>query len=688
MSAIISDKFRIYNAEAFLDALGDDYFDLDGNFIGNNDPLIERNQMYFFVGRPQSWEPTLEVYGRVDAAAGWAGSVGDQVSVGTPGVDFTADVVAVYEDVLVLGNVSGSSGNLTTPPAGSTLTVQAGGAAAGSTATTGVYRFADEDTTVPTAFDNTREFYEVYDDIIAAKRMTVEYTRAVVRRYNWALTGTDVYDMYRHDYSFAGAPNTGTIGKPGSNAVTDRGQPLPQEDNLGDMKFYVMNGDYEVWKCLYNGSSEANPNGIAATIEPTRNPSLPAIYRDPVNGEREQGLFCENVAPSGPLSVAAPGPVQFREANGYVWKFMYKLPIDDVLRFLSTDFMPVSLQVPNNGSDRLQTEQIAQDGAILSVYLRSAQSAGLPVGGPYFAPVVGDGTGAVVSFEVDGTNNIINLAIAADGTGYTYGSVILETGTTTPEPNGVFDSWNDPETGGDGFATATGTVIGAGGGDGADIEVIIAPKGGHGAGASSTPVAGARSIEREFNAKRIMANIRLTYAEGDGDFPVDNDFRRIVILKDPTTSLAVGDAETLSNLKVIRVSPSAAGFQPDDDISQVLAGGGTAKGKVVSVETLSPSGDELLSYYQSQVEHKDRGVVREFDNGVTAVNPVTTPSNQSNESGTVVNFDGTEGAIVLVAGVRDTEFNPNTGDILYQENRRLITRAPDQIEDIKLVIEF
>ena len=48
-------------------------------------------------------------------------------------------------------------------------------------------------------------------------------------------------------------------------------------------------------------------------------------------------------------------------------------------------------------------------------------------------------------------------------------------------------------------------------------------------------------------AKRIMTNIRLTYDEGAGDFPVDNDFRRIGIIQDPydfgTTDFA--DSATL-----------------------------------------------------------------------------------------------------------------------------------------------
>ena len=47
-----------------------------------------------------------------------------------------------------------------------------------------------------------------------------------------------------------------------------------------------------------------------------------------------------------------------------------------------------------------------------------------------------------------------------------------------------------------------------------------------------------------------------------------------------------------------------------------------------------------------------------------------------------VTFDASNG------GLAYPEIHPNSGDIVYIENRRQITRAPDQIEDIKLVIEF
>ena len=39
-------------------------------------------------------------------------------------------------------------------------------------------------------------------------------------------------------------------------------------------------------------------------------------------------------------------------------------------------------------------------------------------------------------------------------------------------------------------------------------------------------------------------------------------------------------------------------------------------------------------------------------------------------------------------GYAKPEVQPNSGDVIYIDNRGAITRAGDQIEDIKIVIEF
>ena len=693
MSPKISDKFRIYNAEQFLSALGDDYYNEVDDFVAGPYSQVERDNMYFFVGRPQNWGSTLEIYNQ-DALDF---QVGEDVFVGADlataeASGFAARVTAVYEYTLLLEDIRGASATASKPTAGDTLN----GNVSGATATTGLYRYGDPDD-VPDPLDNDAEYFELYDDMIAAKRMTVEYTRAVVARYTWSLAaGAQYYDMYRNDYS---PTNARIEGKPG-DAITGLLIPGAYE-TLGASKFYVMNQNYEVWKCIYNGS-ELDPAGqvqaVPALRRPTRSPALPTdgVY------DGATGFFAED---TGTFATAGPqyyGPGIFPTqpyANGYVWKFMFQLPVDDVLRFLSTDFMPI----PNNisatdGSDRANTESLAIDGAVDS-YLIEKKSTTLVDRAPdsgvgYFAPVLGDGTGAVAEIFTSG-NEIVAVKAAVRGSGYTYGHVAMVDGASVNgAAYGLFNTLADAQGTG-----ATGGVAGLVEGTVGAVEVIIGPKGGHGAADATAYPGNERLIEREFNAKRIMTNIRLAYAEGKGDFPVQNDFRRIGIIRNPESAdLAARATElSLTNLKSISLNGVGANaFAIDGEITQTLSTGGTAKGRVVSTKDYG-SGKVLLRYYQSRIEHTDFGVVRAFEDSTTAAFPVVQASTsaQGNVTANDPNTDAPaawtaelESEVTITNGVADTEFVRDTGDVIYLENRRLITRAEDQIEDIKLVIEF
>ena len=184
-----------------------------------------------------------------------------------------------------------------------------------------------------------------------------------------------------------------------------------------------------------------------------------------------------------------------------------------------------------------------------------------------------------------------------------------------------------------------------------------------------------------------MTNIRLTYAEGSGDFPVDNDFRRIGIIKDPfnwgTTTFATGD--TLSGLKAVKITGASADYIPDEEISQTVTGG-TARGTVVSwtLDSVSTTAG-VLKYLQTNDAHTDQGVVRAFESN--AANAIS--GGQSAAAGNVdTGYSNTLLGSTFASGLAAPEIENNSGDVIYIENRRLITRAPDQIEDIKLVIEF
>jgi hypothetical protein len=609
MAAIISDKFRIFNAEQFLESLSE----------GPSETSEQRTRMYFFVGRSQRWDAYLEIYSKSATAF----VAGQEVYVGSTygAATFKAKIRLVTENSLVLFDVLPST--TSTPTAGSTIKGWNGTADTGAQALTGVYRYSTEEIP-PVPLDNQTEKYDIYDDLIAAKRVTSSYARSVIRRYNWDVVANPKYDMWKPDYS-ATPGGGGQIGKSSATGAT----------SISDAKFYVVNSNYEVFKCLYNGETPTNPTGVNATYEPKTTPSSG-------QGTYSDGIYQE-------------------PSKAYIWKYMYTIPTDDVLRFLSTDFMPI---VEKTNPSRVDTVAAAVDGAV-DIVLIEAFGANLP-NGTHYAPIVGDGSGGKVEIVV-ASGAISSVEVTAPGSGYTYGSINLITGTGSgATANGLFSN--------SGLTTPVTVASNATGA----LEPIISPQGGHGS-----------NMEQELNGKRVMLNIRLTYAEGSGDFPVDNDFRRIGIVRDPirsgTSDFATED--TLSGVYAVKIEGATANFIPDETISQTVTGG-TAFGTVVSWTLDSGSTTSgVLKYIQSPLLHRDNGVVRPFASN--ASNAVT--GENSLASG-AVDTTLTDGTVILgktfVDGLALPEIKNNSGEVIYIENRRLITRAPDQIEDIKLVIEF
>ena len=607
MAAIISDKFRIFNAKQFLESLTE----------GPTDTSAEKTRMYFFVGRPQPWRAYLEIYSKNATAF----SVGDEVYEGTygPGV-FRATIAAVNDSALLLTDVFGGAGVNTAPALGTALKCRTGGdgtngsgSDTGATAKSGIYRYATEDVP-PLPLDNQREKRNLYDELIAAKRITDTFARTVIRRYNWDLVANPKFDMWKPDYA-ATPGGGGQIGK----------QTATGQNSIADAKFYVMNSSYEVFKCLYNGENPSNTTGQNATEEPTTAGG---------NYNSSTGLYTETTG-----------------AN-YIWKYMYTISTDDVLKFLSSDFLPIVL---SNNASRQAVEAAAVDGAADVVLIEDA-GLDLPASDTLYTTIKGDGTGGIVEFitNVDGT--ITSARIVARGSGYTYANVLLTNGNLFAEQALSTNVTTGPN------------AVGA-------LEIVLPPEGGHGS-----------DHETELNGKRVMTNIRLTYAEGSGDFPVDNDFRRIGIIADPfnfgTTTFST--AETLSGLKSLKITSATADYSVDEKIQQTVSGG-TAYGTVVSWTLDSGSTTAgVLKYIQTTDAHTDQGVVRPFESSGNAVGGET-----STASGNVdtTNNDTLLG-VTFSSGLATPEIENNSGDVIYVENRRLITRAPDQIEDIKLVIEF
>jgi hypothetical protein len=631
MAAIISDKFRIFNAQQFLESLS------EGSPAGSAGDLSEdRTRMYFFVGRPQNWDTYVEIYDQ----EGGSFLPEQEVFVGTDYASavWKATIRSVSENSLTVYSVFPNS--LNTPALGDRILKgynPVTSAVTGVTAVAGVYNYGSE-SSPQSPLDNQADKYRVFDDLIAAKRITNApgqpgFARAVVTRYNWDTTLNTVFDMWKPDYAptpttgvAPGIPNQGLVGKQGVTGAS----------SIASAKFYVMNSDYAVFKCLYNGE-DVTPGGFTASDEPREEGIVNGIYEG---------------------------------TDGYIWKYLYTIGTTDVLRFLSTDFMPIVL--PSNQS-RQGTEAAAVDGSINVTLIRNAGD-NLPTG-THYAPIVGDGQDGVVQLVVNAGGSITSATVVDPGQGYTYASVPLETGVAASNARYPYGLYNAVD-----FDSTTGNPVTVGATAFGELEPILPPQGGHGS-----------NMELELNAKRVMTNIRLTYAEGSGDFPVDNDFRRIGILRDPlnygTTTKAT--SETLNGLYAVKLENVTDNFSTVNEgeiITQVLNNGTIAKGQVVSWtldEGSTTSG--VLKYFQSPEVHTDNGVVRQFAAGTNPIIGSTSGAEGDVDAATTgVQILG----VTFTNGVGTPDFEPNSGEIIYVENRRLITRAADQIEDIKLVIEF
>jgi len=414
------------------------------------------------------------------------------------------------------------------------------------------------DTVIPTPTDTTVAPFIHHNDMIAAKLINSSDVSHVVKRTNW--TSGTVYHEYDHS-----------------------------RDDLIDRTFFVMNANYNVYKCIDNNG------GLASTVEPTG-----------------QGN-----------DITGPG------LDGYRWKFMYEVQQADVLKYVTTDWIPIKYLPTDDDTKQWDVQQAAIDGELEHIAVSNggtgyitgdgaAQATGNTTttinlaqtetavndtfigSSVYIKSGLGNGQLRLITDYVNsGTDRLLTVTPAWDanktpdttsnyevrptvtvtatdqGSGGTAGTVRCSTVTA-----GVVKSI--VATGGTLYRAATATLTTTGGvgqGSGCVLTPRISPKGGHGSNAI-----------KELGGAYVMINVRLEGTEA-GKFDVGDDFRKVVLIANPI------------------------------DTSTGLVATGTA-------------------------------------------------------------YDG------VGTGSADNELKEDTGDIIYVEYRAPIMRASDQTEDVKLVVEF
>tara|TARA_B100001093_G_scaffold325121_1_gene310243 strand:- start:7412 stop:8917 length:1506 start_codon:yes stop_codon:yes gene_type:complete len=461
---------------------------------------------------------------------------------------------------------------------------------------------ATTDNNPPTPVDSVAPESYYWDDMLAAKLISSK--SYVIPRRDFSTSSA--FDMYRHDVGGVSTGNYGTTKTTSSSGAT----------NVFDSTFFFKTAEHKVYKVLYNGDQLQTGASNISGSEPTSTNNAP-----------------------------------FWQDNNYYIKYMYTMTTSEIQNFLTTDFMPVTV---NANAD-------ANRGVYVFMVTSGGTYTGVP-DGDYYTKLRGDGSGGIVKLKVtSGTIQELGSTAAfsqmqANGTGYSFANfdlagtnIYTDASASTLISGSILTSWNG--------ATA------------ATIKAIIEPAGGHG----TDDIA-------ELGGHYVMLQSKLE--PSDSDVVQVNDFRRVGIVKNPK-DFATNAVSTLSTARTTNAILMASGgngtYQVDEKITQATTG---AVGTVVEWDATN----RILYYVQEKYTNYGLDANQNLTafsgaNAVTGANSnaVFTPATSTS---------GTTNGVVFASGYANPELSRDTGEIIYVENRRAISRASDQTEDIKVVVEF
>ena len=480
---------------------------------------------------------------------------------------------------------------------------------------------ADWETTPPAPIDNFNQEDNYWDTMVALKKINKSDVRQVVRKNTW--TSGITYDMYRNNISAT------DVSQP-SGAVT-----------LYDANYYILNSDYRVYICLQNGTSPDNPSGRPSLDEPT--------FTD--------------------LEPRAAGT----SGDGYIWKFLYTISPSDIVKFDSTNYLPVPQDWSTNTTDAAVRNNASSSGQLKIVTITD-RGVGVGTANKVYTqiPIKGDGSGGEATVTTNNDAKVSNVTVSNGGSDYTFGTLDLAAkgieGTTNPSFN-----------------------------------VIIPPQGGHGA-----------DIYRELGAYNVLLYSRIENDTDNPDFVTGNQIARVGVIESPkaegsTSNLAADKASAVYALKLAGAGYSGVTYNADDQITQTIGIGSTAFGRVVSYD----QNTGVLKYWQDKFHcgfntdgtkntdptygftmerfTADTGSGGSFNIiGGSATLAIQTTFGSSANPGinTVINSRTYNLGQSFIKGVSQPEVKKYSGNIIYVDNRPSITRSTNQKEDIKVILQF
>ncbi len=481
---------------------------------------------------------------------------------------------------------------------------------------------SDWNTNPPSPVDNFDQENDYWDTMVALKKISKSNVRQVIRKITW--TSGITYDMYRHDIS-----------------VNNPSQPSNSFD-LYSANYYVVNSDYRVYICLQNGTSPENPSGRPSLDEPTFTDLEP----------REAGT----------------------SGDGYVWKYLYTISPSDIVKFDSTNYMPVPQDWETSTRDAAVRNNASSSGQLKIVTITN-RGVGLGTANRTYTrvPIKGDGSGAEATIVINNDSKVESVTVSNGGSGYTFGTLDLVSGSVpTGSTSPTFD-------------------------------VIIPPQGGHGS-----------DIYKELGAYNVLLYSRIENDTDNPDFITGNQIARVGIVESPLnynsdSILTLDKASAVYALKLTGIGYSSVVFNPDTQITQTIGVGSTAFGRVISYD----QNTGVLKYWQDRYHvgfntngtrnssptygftlHRFTADIGSGGSlnilGGSATLAIQTSFGSPSNPGisTIINSRTYYLGQQFVKGVSQPEVQKYSGNIVYVDNRPSITRSSNQKEDIKVILQF
>lgn len=498
-----------------------------------------------------------------------------------------------------------------------------------------------------TPVDTVEDEIECRYNMISLKKISESDLSYVIPRINW--TNDTVFLPYDHT-------DASLFLHPTATEITTAGETYTPGS------FYCLTDENNVYKCL-------EVPLVAATKS--------------------------TVKPTGQLTTA------FRTSDGYLWKYMYTVSASDYDNFVNNNWMAVKTLTVDNGSQQWQVQQAAVDGAIESIKITNVGSGynrTYPAvydesdAGYYETLDSGSAAGSstcVLDSVASNQNDFYNgasiyiqdgagsgqLKVISDYVGTSRTVTIVGTWTETVDNTSVYKILPTVTVSGDGsgcnaiarvaadYTISRIDVLNAGSdyryataaitdpaGSSSTIVPVISPLGGHGLDAVS-----------ELGGYYVMTSVVLSYDEDD--FPTENDYRQEGIIADiENLDGTIASATTRSANGVLTIDSPTGTFSVDEEIRSNASPYASAW----VIEYTLESGTGYIRYYQDSAS----GFL-DFVAGDVVTGQTSSASGQ-----------------IAILGVTAPDVDKFSGNILYRNNKRRITRQTNQLEELKLVIKF